>query len=143
MAAALTTIKIMERENVCDKLWSYGRRLKEAIETSARAYNLPVLCHGNAVRFVIKFTRFDSDPEFGADPGYLEDLAAKSLFLQEMVKRGVLMGVPTFSTASHTTKDLLTTTKAIDETFAIMAAAKGDYASKLEGACLGAPVIRK
>lgn len=130
--AALTVIEIMEIDNVVDKMWVYGQRLKSYIMDAARTYSIPVVCDGNAVRFVVRFL----------DATGAEDFVAKSLFLQEMAKNGILMGVPTFSTASHRPIDLLNTYDALDDTFKVMHGAKGDYASLLEGDVIGKPIIR-
>jgi glutamate-1-semialdehyde 2,1-aminomutase/spore coat polysaccharide biosynthesis protein SpsF len=129
MEAAMAVIDTMENEPVIPTLWSNGAMLLSALK--GIKYDVGMWCHGNPVRFIIKFM------EDGK-----EDLMAKSYFLQETVKRGILMGVPTFTTYSHTREDIIHTIEVCDLVLSRMERIRGDYEHHLEGNPIQPPYVR-
>ena len=67
---------------------------------------------------------------------------AKSYFLQETVKRGILMGVPTYTTYSHTFEDIIQTLEVCDFVLSKMQKIQGDYEYHLEGKPIQPPYVR-
>lgn len=137
MAAAMAVIDVIQKKPVIDTLWSNGAMLFRGLENMK--YDVGMWCHGNPVRFIIKFMKNGGSD----DPLALkEDLMAKSYFLQETVKRGILMGVPTFTTYSHTREDIIRTLEVCDFVLSRMQRIRGDYEHYLEGKPIAPPVIR-
>lgn len=95
--ASILTINKYLDEDVIDHIWYVGKMLRAAIEQV-----LPgnAILRGNPPRSLIEFK---DDPDF----------VLKSLFLQEVAKAGVLMGVPIFPCFSHSREDVIKTFEAI------------------------------
>lgn len=127
LAAALATIEAMQKRNALDCIWTQGERLRDGYNTLASKLGLDKFtsCIGYPPRTVITFK-----DEHGA-----EWLALKSLFQQEVIKRGVLSGGYHTLSASHTAHDIEHTLRAYRAALAVMAegiAAK-DVETRLEG----------
>lgn len=130
--AATKVLSIMRERNVVDRLWHYGGTLLSRLQRMEIRHQVGMYCHGNPVRFAIKFL----------DDNGNEDLIAKSYFLQETVKRGVLFGIPTFSTYSHNDDDMMTTLEVCDFVLDKMSRIRGDYEYYLEGEPIKPPYVR-
>lgn len=129
--AACKVIEIMKREDVVGHLWKTGNLLLTMLKGMEQRYQLGMECPGNPVRFVIRFMKDG-----------VEDLIAKSLFLQETAKYGILMGVPTFTTFSHSYEDIIRTIELCDIVLRKMKIYEGDYEHYLEGKPIQPAVIR-
>jgi glutamate-1-semialdehyde aminotransferase len=134
LAAARATIKKLQDKNVIPHLWAMGQRLKDAIIAGIKANDLPIEVKGLPVHFVCVFK----------DASGQESLEFKSLFIQEMVKRGILTGGYFNQCFAHSAEDIEKTIKAANETFAIMktALSGGNIKKFLEGPAVQ-PVFRK
>ena len=134
LAAARATLKKMQDKNVITHLWTTGQRLKDGIIAGIKANDLPVEVKGLPVHFVLAFK----------DASGQESLEFKSLFIQEMCKRGILTGGYFNQCAAHSAEDTEKTLAAARETFAIMknALSSGTIAKFLEGPAVQ-PVFRK
>ncbi len=99
IAAALETIKIINEENVIEKIWSIGDRFINAFQQTVRSCNLVdyVKIKGYPCR-----TCFD-----------FKEIAHKTLFWQECLKFGVLFGHAQFINYSHDYDELDITTRAM------------------------------
>jgi len=85
LAAALEVLRIYRRESVVEQLWQVGRRLYDASENAIAAAGLGSLIElsSHPVRTLWNF----AEPYRGCDSNLL-----KSLFQQEVLRRGILWG---------------------------------------------------
>ena len=136
LAAALATVREMCDKPVIPHLWRQGERLRDGFNALARAAGLGrhAECVGYPPRTVITF----ADPA-GGDPAVL-----KTLFLQEAIKRGILLGGGMNVSFSHDDDDVTRTLAAYEAALAEVAAAvkAGDAARRLQGRVVE-PVFRK
>ena len=96
ISAAIAVIDFMHRNPVIEHIWKMGDRLRDGMQSVIDDKGLPIKLWGNAPRTIIRC--YDKEGK--------ESNELKSLFLQEMCKRGVFMGVPTFISYSHTADDI-------------------------------------
>ena len=122
-AAALATIKKMKRLNVPKHLKKIGTLANEGLERLARKHGLKVNIGGTAT---MGFFSFD----YGT-----ESNAVKTLFTQEMLKRGILAASRFYPSYTHTEKHVEQYLRVMDEVFALMSVAieKGTVHSLLQG----------
>jgi len=134
LAAARATIKEMQEKNVIAHIWAMGQRLKDGVIATMKENELPIECKGLPVHFVLMCK----------DASGQESLELKSLLIQEMAKRGILMGGYFNICYSHSPEDIEKALKAVRETFAIMkkALSEGNIKKFLEGPAVQ-PVFRK
>ncbi len=136
LAAALATVKEMRERPVVAHLWAQGERLRDGYNRLAKRLGLEAYteCVGLPPRTVITF----EDPK-GGDP-----LVIKSLFLQECLKRGILLAGGQNVSFSHTDEDIERTLGVYEIALAVLADAlrKGDAAGRLEGRVVE-PVFRR
>jgi len=136
LAAALATVREMCDKPVIPHLWRQGERLRDGFNALARAAGLGrhAECVGYPPRTVITF----ADPA-GGDPAVL-----KTLFLQEAIKRGILLGGGMNVSFSHDDDDVTRTLAAYEAALAEVAAAvkAGDASRRLQGRVVE-PVFRK
>jgi len=136
LAAALATVREMCDKPVIPHLWRQGERLRDGFNALARAAGLGrhAECVGYPPRTVITF----ADPA-GGDPAVL-----KTLFLQEAITRGILLGGGMNVSFSHDDDDVTRTLAAYEAALAEVAAAvkAGDAARRLQGRVVE-PVFRK
>lgn len=136
LAAALATITEMRERPVLEHLWIQGGRLRDGFNALIRRAELAAYaeCVGLPPRTVITF----KDPA-GGDP-----LVLKSLFLQECLKRGILLAGGQNVSYSHAPVDIDRTLAVYEIAVAGLAEAirAGDAASRLEGKVVE-PVFRK
>jgi glutamate-1-semialdehyde aminotransferase len=134
LAAARATIKEIQENKVIEHIWKIGQKLKDGISISLKEHNLPIEIKGLPVHFVLVCKDCEGK----------ENLELKSLLIQEMAKRGILMGGYFNICFAHTERDVEKTLKAINETFDIMkqAVSAGNIKQFLVGAPVQ-PVFRK
>jgi glutamate-1-semialdehyde 2,1-aminomutase/spore coat polysaccharide biosynthesis protein SpsF len=127
LAAALATLRVLERDDVIPSLWRRGESLVSGLRSLVERHGLDgrVVCLGYAPRTAVLFR--DAD---GRD-----SLELKSLFQQECIKRGVLFTGSQFISAAHTDDDVTRTLDVYDEALGELAdaVAHGDAAARLEG----------
>ncbi len=130
LAAALATIRALRERNVIERIWELGERLRDGYNTLARELGLDryTSCIGYPPRTVINF-KDDSGAEW---------LALKSLFQQEVIKRGVLCAGYHMLCASHSAGDIEHALRAYRAALDVMA--EGIAASDVESRLLGPPV---
>ncbi len=116
LAAAIATIKEMQSKPVLQHLRSLGAKLKDAFNALASKYDLPVECKGLPPHAAFSFK--DKDDK--------EDLLLKSIFVQEMSLRGILVTGAYFICYAHTNEDIAKTIVAFEEAFRIMRQALDD-----------------
>ena len=134
LGAFVATVDFMQRNNVVDHLWSYGRKLMALLERQARA-------HGIADSF--RVGGVPCSPFFGTfDAAGAVSLPLRTLFLQEMIRNKVLMPWIALS-FRHGEAELELTEQAVDKSFAVYRRALAEGVDKyLEGPVIK-PVFRK
>ncbi|MFI5281317.1 MAG: aminotransferase class III-fold pyridoxal phosphate-dependent enzyme [Gemmatimonadales bacterium] len=136
LAAAKATIAALRDRQVIPHLWRQGRRLRDGYNALAGETGLAgrTECIGLPPRTVLAFTNADGS----------ESLPMKSLFQQEMIKRGILTAGGFNICWSHGDGDIDRTLDACRASLVLLAAAvaAGDVASRLEGPMIE-PVFRR
>ena len=130
LAAAKATLERFREGGVIEHLWRQGERLRDGYNELARSAGIEdhTDCHGLAPRTVMSFR--DAD---GAD-----SLALKSLFQQEVLRRGVLSAGYHNVMLAHSDEDVQQLLEAYAAAVAVMAEALAD--GDLEGRLEGPPV---
>ncbi len=105
--AALATIKKMEKFNVNNHLVETGRKVKSIWSTLAKKHGLDINIGG-----------MDPVAHFGFV--YSDPLVLKTLFTQEMLKRGFLASTAFYASYAHKTEHIEAYTQAVDECFALI-----------------------
>jgi glutamate-1-semialdehyde 2,1-aminomutase/spore coat polysaccharide biosynthesis protein SpsF len=127
LAAAIATIDEIRERDVIGHLWRQGARLTAGLRQAAGEI---ATLEGVAPRGGFAFR----------DAAGFSAAEIRSLFLQETLRRGILFGVPIFTTFSHSDDDIAETIGAAAEAFGIVAAAleRGDLRARLRGEVAGA-----
>ena len=130
LAAARATLQRFRDEPVVERLWQQGERLRDGYNELARSAGIErhTDCHGLAPRTVMSFR--DAD---GA-----ESLALKSIFQQEVLRRGVLSAGYHNVMFAHSDEDVEQMLEAYAAAISVMAEALAD--GDLEGRLQGEPV---
>jgi glutamate-1-semialdehyde aminotransferase len=125
LAAACANIEEIRDNPILDRVWALGERLREGVNSIAERVGVGLRCIGYPPRILIVA------PQAGGG----EDILLKSLFLQETVKRGVLMAWQMFPMYTHTDGDIAKTLSAFEDAMIICRKAKesGDVEKWLEG----------
>ncbi len=83
MAAALTTLRIVEERGVADHVWALGQRLIDGLNAIARGLEVPAVSYGEPFP-PMPFLRFDHPHPETND-------ALRTAFYEAMLERGVLL----------------------------------------------------
>jgi glutamate-1-semialdehyde aminotransferase len=131
LAAARATIAKLREKNVVESLWRQGAALRDGYDALARELGLAhrTACVGFAPRTILVFT----------DAVGVDSLAMKSLFQQEMIKRGILTAGGFNLCWAHSEEDVRRTLEACRDALAILARAVVE--DRVEAALEG-PVIQ-
>lgn len=136
LAAALATIQEMREKKVIPYLWEQGQKLKDGYNVLAQELGVDryTQCIGYPPRTVITFI----------DENGQESLLFKSIFQQEVIKRGILSGGYHNVSFSHTNADIEYTLRVYREALEVLAAAisSDDPSQYLEGEPVQ-PVFRR
>ena len=103
IVAAKATIEKLYITNAVDHIWKIGDMLRTGIRDILKDYPCNAELLGNPARSLIVFRNDDGS----------EATITKTIFLQEVIKYGVFMGVPIFPCYSHTIEDVERTLFAI------------------------------
>ena len=128
LAAAQANILEITEKNVVADLWEKGEILKNESNRIFKETGADLQCTGYPVRLLVLSKYTDQKT----------DVLLRSLFLQEVVKRGVLMAWQMFPMFMHTEEDLKKTLKAFRESAEICSKAILD--NNIEGYLEGKPV---
>ena len=122
-AATLASIKKMQRVNLPKYLSHIGALVQKAWRQNAKKHGLKVEISGFLPLLFFKFMEKDRE-------------AIKTLFVQEMLRRGVLASDLFYASYAHKNAHVREYAKAMDESFAIIAKAirEGKVRTLLEGA---------
>lgn len=120
--AALATIKKMQKKNMPRHLDMIGRMIGELWKTYAAKHKLDITIIG-------------PNPLITFSLNYKNAQEIKTLFVQEMLRRGFLAGLTVYVSYSHKVSHLKAYAKAIDEVFGILSKAitTNSVAKLLEG----------
>jgi glutamate-1-semialdehyde 2,1-aminomutase/spore coat polysaccharide biosynthesis protein SpsF len=112
LAAAKACIEFMRREPVIEHFWKQGDKLQSAYRAMARQFQLDGYtdCAGLAPWTICVFN----------DHNGQEGLAMKSLFQQEMIKRGILFSGSQFICYEHADEDIQRTIDAYEAAFTVL-----------------------
>lgn len=134
LAAFLATVEIMKNEPVIQHIWQYGKQLIEIMNKKAKEYGIGDYFYAGGIECSPYYTCYDKDKN--------ASLAFKTLFMQEMIKKGVLM--PWISISySHKEDELEKTSEALDHAFRIYSMALEDGVDKYVEGHIIKPVFRK
>ncbi len=136
LAAAMATIKEMKLKRVQTNFWKMGEKLKSGLAGIIKNHGLE-----NSVK-VIGFAP-NLSMSFTDNRGAIS-LELKTIFLQEVIKRGILFQGYFAISYSHKEKEIAKTLSVMDEALAVYkkAFACGDYKKFLTGEAVK-PVFRK
>jgi glutamate-1-semialdehyde 2,1-aminomutase/spore coat polysaccharide biosynthesis protein SpsF len=127
LAAAIATIREMQKKPVIQHLWAQGERLRDGYNALAKHYGLADVtkCIGLAPRTVCTF----------ADTPKADGLVIRSIVQQEMIKRGVLFLTGHNTCFAHSDDDVEHTLRAHRSTLEVLAKAldSNDPRSFLKG----------
>jgi len=135
LAASLATIREIQTNNVLPHIWRVGRTLLDGYNEAVRAAGLQ-----EATRCI----GYPCWPEFTfAKPDGQPWLEAQTLFMQEIIKRGILTRPGMFVCHAHSDEDIHATVKVFRQALDIVrdAVQAGEVESRLEGEIVQ-PVIR-
>lgn len=112
IAAALATLDVMEKEKYWDHCWKLGKKLQDGYKSLAKEYGVTDItdCVGLPPWTVTTFV--DKAPFTG--------MQCKTLFQQEMLRRGILFAGSQFISLAHTEKDIDRTIAAYSEAFRVL-----------------------
>ena len=134
MGAFVATMDFMERHDVVAHLWSYGARLVEMLNRRAAAHGIDASFRAGGIACSPYFATLGADGKVS--------LPLRTLFLQEMVRNGVLMPWIALS-YRHGDAELAFTEQAVDKSFAVYRRALEDGVDKhLVGPAIK-PVFRR
>lgn len=119
-AAALATIHKVIKEQAIDHLSTSGQLIKNGWSSLAEKHGIDITVEG-------------LNPLCHFSFNYDKPLALKTLFTQEMLKKGYLATTAYYATFAHSTQKVSGYLKAVDEVFGKMKAALNDPESLLEG----------
>jgi len=105
--AALATINKFQKKNVPQHLARIGKQIEIGWKSLARKYNLHISTEGPYAMIGFSFD-------------YKNKQELKTLFVQEMLKRGFLTELSVYVTYAHTSNDVKQYLRAVDQVFAII-----------------------
>lgn len=130
LAAALATIRKMIREPVIKVLWERGRAVMEGVTSRIRDHGLDqvFLIKGKPPWSLLAINDYETATSW----------EIKSLFKQEMLRRGVLISFSHNMSYAHSKEDLERLFTAYDEVLELIASVLhlGDLKTKLVGKCI-------
>ncbi|MBI4138612.1 aminotransferase class III-fold pyridoxal phosphate-dependent enzyme [Candidatus Uhrbacteria bacterium] len=129
LAASLATLEFMDAHPVQKTLWERGKQMMQGYRTLAETTGVPTSVIGLGPHPIFQFKKPD-----GGD-----DLALKSLFIQETAKQGILTNCSNLVNYSHTEGDIQEVLSRMEEVFRVMAGAVNRNAVE---ASLEGPMIR-
>lgn len=125
LAAGCAVIRELESKPVTERIWSLGKKLKEETNAMATRVGVSIELKGYPCRMAF---------EYRDDRGR-RDWLYNSLFMQECVKRGVLLGWSVFPCYTHTDADIDKTLGVFEDAMKVYRKAldSGNPESFLEG----------
>ena len=135
LAAFLATMKFMNKNKVISKNWMYGKKLKQIFNYEAKKLNIEKFIYMAGINCSPYYVCKD---KFGKI-----SLKFRTLFMQEMIKSGVLFTNYLSISYSHKNKELYITKKAIQKSLLIYKKALTNGIEKYLFGSTIRPVFRK
>ena len=125
LAAGIAVMKELASGEVNKALWEKGRYLQDNFRKLAKDVDVPIDLQGYPVRMSLFYTDYNGK----------KDWLYNSIFMQECVKRGVLLGWHIFPCYSHTKEDLDYTLNVFEDAMKVYKKAlkSGNPSSYMEG----------
>jgi glutamate-1-semialdehyde aminotransferase len=125
LAASIATITVMQTEPVHARIWQVGAKIRDGFNERASALGSNIRCIGLAPRL-----GFDFRPLGNTRPEHL-----KTLFMQEVAKRGIYFVWNMLPSYATTDADIESALEAFEDSLRICVAAEkaGNVEAKLEG----------
>lgn len=125
LAAGIAVFRELETKPVVERIWSLGKRIKDESNAMAERIGVNIKLEGYPCRMAFEFRDAQGD----------RDWLYNSIFMQECVKRGVLLGWSIFPCYTHTDADIDRTLEVFEDAMKVYKAAleSGSPASFLEG----------
>ena len=96
LAAGIAVMKELESGEATKKIWAKGKYLQDKFRAMAKDLDVPIDLAGYPCRLNLEYTDYEGK----------KDWLYNSIFMQESVKRGVLLGWHIFPCYTHTQADL-------------------------------------
>lgn len=125
LAAGIAVMKELRDKDVTKRIWSLGRKIKEKTNQMAQDIGVNIKLKGYPCRMSFEY----------ADEQGKKDWLYNSLFMQECVKRGVLLGWSIFPCYTHTDEDIDFTLNVFEDAMKVYKKAiqSGNPVSFMEG----------
>ena len=125
LAAFLAVVEILKEPGVYDHVFEIGSQLKDGFNCLAKQYGSRIECIGLGPRLGFKYLNKDGE----------EDVLVKTLFMQEVVKRGVFFVWNMLPSLQTTGEDVAYTLDVFDEALQVVSHAEkqGNVKEALEG----------
>lgn len=134
LGAFVATIEFINKYNSIDHLWSFGSKLMQVMNATAKKFNLEDNFKVGGIECSPYYLTFDKEGK--------NSIGLRTLFSQEMIKHGVLMPWISISYA-HQDSELEYTINALENTFRVFKkAVENGYEKYLIGDVIK-PVFRK
>jgi glutamate-1-semialdehyde 2,1-aminomutase len=134
LGAFVESMKFIQKNNVIEHIWSYGQQLISLMNETAKKFNIEKNFVAGGVECSPYYLTFDNEGN--------NSLGLRTLFVQEMIKHGVMMPWIAIS-HSHGKNELKITKEALEKTFEIYKKAiEQGYEKYLLGDIIK-PVFRK
>jgi glutamate-1-semialdehyde 2,1-aminomutase len=125
LAAGVATVKTLRDEPVIPHLWAMGSKLQAGVQELAAKHGLHFHCEGFAPVLHLGFD----------EPDEQRRVLMTTVFLQELVKRGILCLMGAYLSYSHQPEDIEAYLAAVDGAMGVVK--QGDLESKVEGGLWG------
>lgn len=96
LAAGIAVMNELKNKGVTDRIWSIGKRLQKETNSIADSIGVPIKLKGYNCRMTFEYKDYKGQ----------EDWLYNSIFMQECVKRGVLLGWSILPCYTHTNNDI-------------------------------------
>lgn len=125
LAAGIAVMNELKTKPVTEKLWATGKKIQDNFNMLAEKIGVPINLAGYPVRLDLRYADYEGK----------HDWLYNSIFMQECVKRGVLLGWHIFPCYSHTEEDIDFTLNVFEDAMKVYKKAldSGNPASFMEG----------
>lgn len=134
LGAFVETMKFMQKHNVVEHMWNYGKKLIDLMNSTAKKYGIDKNFTAGGIECSPYYLTLDQNGQ--------NSLGLRTLFSQEMIKNGVLMPWIALSYA-HGEKELELTKNALEKTFKVYKKAVIEGYEKYLVGDIIKPVFRK
>lgn len=125
LAAGIAVMQELKNKDVTARIWSLGKKIKQETNAMAQRIGVNIELKGYPCRMAFEY----------ADNQGKQDWLYNSIFMQECVKRGVLLGWSIFPCYAHTDNDIDFTLNVFEDAMKVykQAIESGNPASYMQG----------